>query len=719
MLRREWLWIGALVTVACAWCVPVAFASSIERGFERVSPQLKGADVEFGGTSRAAVDGSAVAYQSVGNLDPQAVSRALVNQFHGARSTSLGAWVTTGMNPPLDPLPTGAVSQLFEGLSDDVSRGVAPSWGLEMFGRPQMGNLWLASPLSRSFELLSKPTIPFVPEDPARGSAGNHFAGASDDFSHIVLSSARRLIAEAPVDVDGFDAAYLYEWIRGQGLRLVNFLPQDEGGMPAVNAEIGYGLATTGAAVYPGEFAVSGDGERVFFSVGGVTNPARELYVREGGIVSERVSASERTDCAGDPSCGGDDVANSAPDPTPTGAQFQLASQDGSVAVFAARAKLTDDATAVATGGIGDLVGTDACAEARCDLYRWDSSAPVGSRLTDLTTQDPSGAGVVATVGSSTDANRVYFVASGVLAAGATEGEPNLYLWEEGREMRFITKLAGSPDGLTFADDGGVWAHRVAPGDPSNHGFRGARVSADGRFLVFRSRARVTGYDNHGTYQVYRFNALSGELVCISCDPRTDRSHGDAFLKRRIIGATLPSWLTRNISSSGEKVFFDSSDGLVPRDLNGRIDVYEWSAGSVRLVSSGTGGEDSAFVDASESGDDVFFTTRDRLARSDTDDLVDIYDARLGDVFEDPPLPVPCVGAGCHGAPAAPPQLAGPATGAVQGDGDATAVKPRGKPVKCKRGTVKKRVSGRGRCVKKHKHKRRARGGVRREGRSR
>jgi hypothetical protein len=47
------------------------------------------------------------------------------------------------------------------------------------------------------------------------------------------------------------------------------------------------------------------------------------------------------------------------------------------------------------------------------------------------------------------------------------------------------------------------------------------------------------------------------------------------------------------------------------------------------LLSSGTSGEESAFMDASESGDDVFFLTASRLAPADVDDALDLYDAHV------------------------------------------------------------------------------------------
>jgi hypothetical protein len=47
----------------------------------------------------------------------------------------------------------------------------------------------------------------------------------------------------------------------------------------------------------------------------------------------------------------------------------------------------------------------------------------------------------------------------------------------------------------------------------------------------------------------------------------------------------------------------------------------------VGLISSGSSREESAFLDASESGGDVFFMTSARLVPQDYDTLFDVYDA--------------------------------------------------------------------------------------------
>jgi hypothetical protein len=148
-------------------------------------------------------------------------------------------------------------------------------------------------------------------------------------------------------------------------------------------------------------------------------------------------------------------------------------------------------------------------------------------------------------------------------------------------------------------------------------------------------------------------------------------------------------------------VFFSSAEALVAQDVNGRSDAYEYDvgAGSVRLLSSGTSGSDSWFLDASADGEDAFFVTRERLVGWDRDDQYDVYDARVGGGFpEPPPVALACAGDACQGDAPGPRAALSRGSAAFTGAGDAPEqFKPR--PKQCRRGFVKKRVRGKRRCV--------------------
>jgi len=257
-----------------------------------------------------------------------------------------------------------------------------------------------------------------------------------------------------------------------------------------------------------------------------------------------------------------------------------------------------------------------------------------------------------------------------------------------------------------------------------------ARVSPDGRYLAFMSQRGLTGYDNfdvneetgrHADEEVYLYDASSGRLICASCDPTGRRPHGVEYKKldegeglaggdrvwgsETWIAANIPGWTAfrvdrarhqaRYLSDSG-RLFFNSDDALVPQDVNGTEDVYEYeptgigdctasqltfnsrSGGCVGLISSGTSAEESVFMDASESGGDVFFLTAARLSGQDVDAALDVYDAHectsAVPCFPTPAVqPPPCsTGDSCKGTPSPQPAIFGaPASATFAGAGNA------------------------------------------------
>jgi hypothetical protein len=328
-------------------------------------------------------------------------------------------------------------------------------------------------------------------------------------------------------------------------------------------------------------------------------------------------------------------------------------------------------------------------------------------------------------VGASEDLSRIYFSSEEALpeTSGATAGGPNLYLDEEGTKT-FIA---------TLADGDGENTHPM----PIYHT---ARATPDGRALAFVSSRSLTGYDNadlvngKANLEVYRYEVGAPGPVCVSCNPSRARPVGRSLALPSTnhippAGSSLSRpendlYAPRVISADGKRLFFNSYDALVLRDTNGKADVYEWesasgqkecegmgaelyvqaASGCISLISSGQSPSDSEFLDASEDGDDAFFTTGASLLPQDPG-LIDVYDARSGGGLPAPPAPPgPCQGEACQfGAP--PPNDPTPASASFKGAGN---LKP---PSRCAKG----KVARKGRCVarkpkqaKKHKRTRKA-----------
>jgi NHL repeat len=418
--------------------------------------------------------------------------------------------------------------------------------------------------------------------------AAAHFRVASADLSHVVFSELAPLTKDATPGAEN-----LYEWDEG-AVRLVTVLPD---GTPVA------GSLAARPATRVLEQAISVEGSHVLFTSGG------GLYDR---IAGERTVQVDKT-LPGAPGASG-------------GGVFVGASADGSHVFFTDESRLTVDSTA---------------ASKEPDLYECILSASSTCELTDLTVAaggEHAGVLAVSPLGSK-DSSHVYFLAKAVLAAntreytnaegkavveGAQAGQQNLYL-RSGAGTTFIATLGESESGL----------------------LTDTAVSPDGAWFAFDSVKSITGYDNarpntvEGANEIYLYDAASNQIVCASCNPS-----GEA----PVLGNTVPLTARHQLADGG-RLFFETREALVPADTNGQGDVYEYENGA-RLISSGTSGRESVLIDASESGDDVFINTFQRLVPQDTQEgMTAIYDARVGGGFPAPASPPPCTTADACRAP--------------------------------------------------------------------
>jgi hypothetical protein len=215
------------------------------------------------------------------------------------------------------------------------------------------------------------------------------------------------------------------------------------------------------------------------------------------------------------------------------------------------------------------------------------------------------------------------------------------------------------------------------------------QVSQDGRYAAFSSMLSLTGFDNGHYYEVFRYDAQKDTLTCASCNPTNARAVGDSTLPEGGLG----------LDSAG-RVFFDSADAIAPRDLDAKIDAYEFGAGTIQLISTGVSPFDSRLLGVSADGTDAFFFTRDTLVPQDENgDLVKIYDARADGGFEFFPPPVPCKASDeCHGAGSEAPGP--PEIRTIRGSSGNEA------PVAKKPGCKRHRIKRNGLCVKPKRHTR-------------
>jgi hypothetical protein len=627
-----------VIAVAVASLTVSAMGASITlaRSYVQVSPTDKeGGNVSATlGLIRSDASGDALAFTSSSAFAGAQAAPPL--NWYLARRDASESWSTRALTPaqPVNPVEIANPAR-FLAFSSDFSMAVLRNPNPASPGAsPGDPNLELENTTDGAIERITPPARDApAPADFYFGTPW--FAGSSTDFSRVVFESPRALTPEAPMasvepEEANFGITNAYEWTVGNGLQLVGVLPDGEpasGGSSVGQGASGNTGSSTGNDT---ERAVSSDGSRVVFTTpaarGGVASG--HLYQHIVGHPTLDVSASQRST------------------PDPDGAQpaeFWSASTDGVHVFFTSAEKLTDDATTDSTAG-GD------------DLYRFNADT---GTLEDISidSTDPAGAQVQGVLGASDDGSTIYFAALGVLTSGAIQGSDNVYVWHEG-----TTELVATSGQETN------WSTSATA--------KSSRVTADGRYLVFTSQARLTSLDNAGFTAVYRYDRETASMVCASCAPSDAPSTGDAGIVPEQIGAqdtNFENYQPRTISDDGQRVYFETTDALAPQDRNGVQDVYEYDGGTVSLISSGQSPAPSYFLDSSSSGEDVFFATGERLVPGDQDNLYDVYDATTRTVpAASPAESSPCAGDSCQGPLSSSPSLPSPTSGAVLGKGNLT-----------------------------------------------
>jgi hypothetical protein len=714
-----------------------AFPLPDARQYQLVSPPDKHGGVieriSQVGVTEAAASGDAISYLANASLVADPEGGAGFAQMLSRRGPA--GWSSANLNNPhARTTGQGTTTPEYRFFSADLSSGLFQPWGLfeprlsaaASEQTPFLRNLAGCSSACYTPLVTAANALPGFGEEReceeengiepvAFVICGPFFIGATPDSRHLALISAAPLFS-------GAGRGQLYEWSGGV-LSQVSLLPENGAGeelpAPEASARLGVGVGLTGGQnAASAKRAISTDGSRVFWGVEN-NNSSLALYLRDTarGETLQLDLAEAACVEAGECESGG--------------GRFQIAAADGTSVLFTASHRLTADA-----GGANDLY--------ECRLHL-DGAGKLACDLTDLT---PEIAGEAASVqgsvlGASEDDSSVYFIAKGVLATNvvnhgsgpesAQSGQPNLYL-RRGGATNFIARLAEG--------DLQDWA----PKDP----WQPVRVSSNGRWLAFMSERPLTGYDNRDAVsgrpdaEIYEYDANAGRLSCASCNPSGARPHGAEFAalargELLVSGQPLwegPGWVaammpqspsfelheslyqSRALSDSG-RLFFNALDPLVSQDVNANWDVYQSEPAGVGgcsaatpgfqaatgaclgLLSAGTSGKQSAFLDASETGGDVFLLTSSRLVPSqDVDAARDVYDAHECSAEvpcfpPPPPSPPACEGDACQ-QPATPPNHPTPGTLLLNGPENV---------LECPKGKVKRS----GKCVaakksKKHKH---------------
>jgi hypothetical protein len=384
------------------------------------------------------------------------------------------------------------------------------------------------------------------------------------------------------------------------------------------------GLAMTGEVA---ELDVSADGSRIVFgkpvSTDGAGNTYYELYMHIGtNAGSYQVSPGAFS-----------------------GVLYAGMSDDGSKVFFTTTDKLLG----------GD---TDTSA----DLYKAEVSAGGSVTLSQVTTSNNDGCnpvegkegphwntvsgaancdvvGLAGGAGVASEDGSVFFLSPEKLDGSGVADEANLFIARPGGGAHFVATVEPIAEMVTNA----VFDNAV-------HRFSDFQVTTTGDDAVFSSTRSLTGFPNLGHSEIFRYDAPTDTLTCVSCAATGAGATGDSSLAQGL-----------NIAESGA-VFFTSTEPLVLRDTNQKRDVYEWEKGKQQLISTGLSDFDSGLLSVSANGVNAYFYTRAKLVPQDENgNLLKIYDARANGgflAFAPPPLCAAsdeCHGAGTQAAP--PPQI--------------------------------------------------------------
>ena len=151
-------------------------------------------------------------------------------------------------------------------------------------------------------------------------------------------------------------------------------------------------------------------------------------------------------------------------------------------------------------------------------------------------------------------------------------------------------------------------------------------IPATGDNVFFDTNESLVPADTDGKRDVYLRSGNTTTLV--STGPAGGNGNFDAVMDAVGGSGHFGPYGRFGVTDGGGTVFFQTSESLVPADVNNASDTYEWSNGAISLATpqSPHGALVTRF---STDGANVVFSTLDPLVPEDTNGEIDIY-ARFG-----------------------------------------------------------------------------------------
>jgi Tol biopolymer transport system component len=232
------------------------------------------------------------------------------------------------------------------------------------------------------------------------------------------------------------------------------------------------------------------------------------------------------------------------------------------------------------------------------DVYDWSGGT---ASLASIGSAGGNGEHNATFAGNSADGSAVYFATDEQLEPTDTDTVRDVYE-RSGGETALVSISGEGGNGAFPAQL--VW---VSPDGSSSA-------------VAFTTEESLTSSDTDEAQDVYLRSGSTTTLV--STGPE-DENAADSFFA----GA----------SHDGSRVFFVTTEALVPEDTDTNSDIYERSGEATTLISTGPEGGNGPFGSGlngvSDDGEYAFFTTEEHLTEGDVDAEVDIYDQSPGGTF--------------------------------------------------------------------------------------
>jgi hypothetical protein len=388
-----------------------------------------------------------------------------------------------------------------------------------------------------------------------------------------------------------------------------------------VRASPPYTLISTGTLQDAFPSGVSVDGTRVFFMTTEALSPndtdtARDLYLASGGAITLLSDGTAGADAnthvtyrRQTPDGLGNRVFFS------TTERLVALDQDAALDVYEA----SNGTVTLLTGGTQNIPA-DLIDGGNGDLgVSFD-----GSRVLFMTTEalDPV---------NDTDTRQDLYEASGGTVTLISHGDSNDNVFfdgmtSDGSKVYFSTSAILDPNdtnnGFNIYEASGGQFRLVTPGDaPSSPTWFGG-ASADGSRVILTTTGRWRpgpGEDEDTTEDCYLWSRSTGTWELLS--------------GRSLYPAPDPYGnICGGITPDGTKIFIDAAQDLSPADGNQdptlhTRDVYQWSAGVLQLLTSGSAGVSSGLVVGafSPDGSKLVISSNGQLTAQDTDNQLDRY----------------------------------------------------------------------------------------------